>query len=107
MTGIFPYIETMRVWKMTIIAGLLLPQLAWASDYSGLLPLYIAFCIFIGGIAGSFEWMIINAIMDRGERAGEEDREAQNKSRFGCGLGVVLWIVNSAITHFVIMFVWG
>ena len=87
--------------------ALLLPQFAWASDYSGLLPLYIAFVMLIGGVAGGFEWMLINAVMDRGDKVDTEDREAQNKSRFGCGLGVGLWFVNSLITHFVIITVWG
>ena len=86
---------------------MLLPQIAWASDYSGLLPLYIAFVALVGGFVGGIEWMIINAVMDRGDNAGEDDPEAQNRSRFGCGLGVLLWFVNSLIAHFVIMTVWG
>ena len=97
----------MRCRKLTITASLLLPQIAWASDYSGLVPFYIAFVMFIGGIAGGFEWMIINTVMDRGENAGEEEREAQGKDRFGCGLAAVLWLVNSLITHLVIINVWG
>lgn len=87
--------------------GLLLPQLAWASDYSGLVPFYVAFVLLIGGAAGGLEWVIINAVTDRGEDAGADDRESQNKSRFGCGLGVILWGVNSLIAHLVIITTWG
>lgn len=97
----------MRRWKSSSIAGLLLPQIAWASDYSGLLPFYIAFVMLIGGVVGGFEWMLINAVMDRGDNAGADYREVQNKSRFGCGLGVALWLVNSVVAHFVIINVWG
>ena len=85
----------------------MLPQIAWASDYSGLLPLYIVFIALIGGAVGGFEWMLINAVLDRGDDAEDQDPEAQNKSRFGCGLGVVLWIVNTLIAHFVITEIWG
>ena len=90
-----------------LLAGILLPQIAWASDYSGLLPLYIAFVALVGGFIAGFEWMIINAVMDRGDDADVEDPEAQNKSRFGCGLGALLWFINSLLAHFVIMTVWG
>ena len=86
---------------------MLLPQMAWASDYSGLVPFYIAFVALIGGFAGGIEWMMINAVMDRGADAGDEDPEAQNRSRFGCGLGALLWFINSLLTHFVIMTIWG
>ena len=102
-----PYIEVMSKGTTLLAAGLLLPQIAWASDYSGLLPFYIAFVAFVGGMVAGFEWMLINAVMDRGEEAGEGDPEAQNRSRFGCGLGAVLWFVNSLIVHFVIITVWG
>ena len=91
----------------TLVAGLFLPQIAWASDYSGLLPIYIAFVAIVGGLVAGFEWMLINAVMDRGDDAEETDPEAINKSRFGCGLGVVLWFVNCLIAHFVIVSVWG
>jgi hypothetical protein len=95
-----------RLERMAPLTVLLLPQLAWASDYSGLLPLYIAFVAVIGGVVAGLEWVLINAIMDRGEDASEGDREAQNKSRFGCGLGIILWVVNSFVAHLVIMKVW-
>ena len=90
-----------------LVLILLLPRFAWASDYSGLLPLYIAFIALIGGVVGGFEWMLINAVLDRGDDAKDSDPEAQNKSRFGCGLGIVLWIVNTLIAHFIIMEIWG
>lgn len=97
----------MRI-KSTILVGVLVvPQVAWGSDYSGLLPIYIGFVALIGGVVGAFEWMLINAVMDRGDQAQVTDPEAQNKSRFGCGLGVVLWIINSLIAHIVILTVWG
>lgn len=96
-----------RLESVAASAGVLLPQLAWASDYSGLVPLYVAFVALIGGVAAGLEWVLINAIMDRGEDAGEGDRESQNKSRFGCGLGAILWAVNSFVAHLVIMSVWG
>ncbi len=97
----------MNRMRTLLVAGLLLPQLAWASDYSGLVPFYVAFVALVGGIVAGLEWVLINAVMDRGESAGEDDREAENKSRFGCGLGTVLWAVNSLIAHWVIMAVWG
>ena len=89
------------------LSALLLPQLARASDYSGLVPFYAAFVILIGGIVAGIEWTLINAVMDRGDKAGEGAPEAQNKSRFGCGLGTALWIANSLVAHLVIMTVWG
>ena len=89
------------------VIGLLVPQLAWASDYSGLVPFYVGFVMLIGGVVAGLEWVLINSVMDRGERAGDENRESQNKSRFGCGLGTILWAVNSLGTHLVIITVWG
>ena len=93
--------------RTTLLVGALLPQIAWASDYSGLVPFYFAAVILIGGVVAGIEWMIINAVMDRGEESGDQGAEAKNKSRFGCGLGVLLWFVNSVIAHFVIVTVWG
>lgn len=87
--------------------GFLAPQLAWASDYSGLMPLYVGVVVLIGGFAAGFEWMLINALMDGGKRAAEEDSESQDKARFGCGLAAVLWAVNSLAAHLVILSVWG
>ena len=95
-----------RLENIAPLTVLLLPQLAWASDYSGFMPLYIGFVSLIGGVVAGLEWTLINAVMDRGEDAGEDDREAQNKSRFGCGLGTILWIVNSIVAHLVIMQFW-
>ncbi len=86
---------------------LLLSQQAWASDYSGLMPFYIVFVLLLGGIAAGFEWVIINAVMERGDDAVGGDPESQNRSRFGCGLGVALWAVNAFVAHLVIINVWG
>lgn len=94
-----------KIRTMPLI-GLLVPQLAWASDYSGLMPLYVGFVMLIGGFAAGFEWMLINALMGRGKSAVEGDPESQNKSRFGCGLAAVLWAVNSLVAHLVIWTVW-
>lgn len=101
------YYPLMLKTRTTLLIGLLVPQLAWASDYSGLMPLYVGFVMLIGGVVAGLEWVLINSVMDRGEEAGDEDRESQNKRRFGCGLGVVLWAVNSLATHVVIIFIWG
>lgn len=97
----------MRSCARAILICLLVPQVAWASDYSGLVPFYIAFVVAIGGFVAGIEWMIINAVTDRGDRAGDEDPAAHKKRRFGCGLGVLLWFVNSVIVHFVIHAIWG
>lgn len=97
----------MRKFTIKAATALLLPQLAWASDYSGLMPLYVGVVVLVGGFAAGFEWMLINAFMGGGKKAGEEDREAQDKARFGCGLAAVLWAVNSLVAHMVILSVWG
>lgn len=96
----------LRIRRISAI-GLLVPQLAWASDYSGLMPFYVGFVMLVGGLMAGFEWVLINSVMDRGEEAGDEDPESQNKSRFGCGLAAVLWVVNSLAAHLVILIVWA
>ena len=101
------YSEAMVRTITLLIFVLLIPKVALASDYSGLMPLVIAFVMLIGGVVAGFEWMLINAVMDRGEEAGEDTPEAKNKSRFGCGLGTLLWIVNSLIVYFILRVVWG
>jgi hypothetical protein len=97
------YVELVGIFGF----GLLLPQIARASDYSGLMPLYVGFVMLVGGVTAGLEWVLINSVMDRGDEAGDGDRESQNKSRFGCGLGTVLWAVNSLGAHLVIITVWG
>lgn len=92
--------------RMMPAIGLLVPQIAWASDFSGLIPLYVGLVVIIGGMLAGLEWVLINAVMDRGEQAGDNDPESQNKSRFGCGLAAVLWAVNSLGTHVVFLIVW-
>lgn len=92
--------------RMMPAIGLLMPQIAWASDFSGLIPLYVGLVVIIGGILAGLEWVLINAVMDRGEQADDNDPESQNKSRYGCGLAAVLWAVNSLGTHVVFLIVW-
>lgn len=38
--------------------------------------------------AAGFEWVLINAVTDRGANAGDDDPESRKQSRFGCGVGV-------------------
>ena len=90
----------------TVCALALLPPAAWASDYSGFGFLIFLFCAGIGGVVAGIEWMLVNAVMDRGEKAGPDDPEAQNKSRFGCSLGIALWAANSLIVWVVLQYVW-
>lgn len=87
--------------------GLLLPQLAWASDFSALIPFYLAFVMLIAGFAAGIEWAVILAVMDRRANAGNGDAEAQNQKQLGCGVGVALWIVNGLVAHVIIVNVWG
>lgn len=93
-----------RILALCSMLTLLYPAVAQASDYSGLMPLLIAFVALVGGVAAGFEWMLLNGIADSFAKDGKSDPERENKSRFGCGPAIALWVVNSIIVWVVLKY---